>query len=101
MHLRVVPIYTEKGPVMAAQVFAPVVRRPHPAIIEITGFCDSSRTSTAEHLPSKCVIEMESKASAAGLGCVRGTTIALVFEAVAGLFIYGFWELCHLLLKAL
>ena len=75
----------------------------HPAgsrlapVIQITAFCDSSRKFTKEHLPSNCVIEMESRASAAGLGCVRGMTIALLFEAAAAVVIYGGWQLWHLL----
>jgi hypothetical protein len=42
-------------------------------------------------------MDKASRASAAGLGCVRGTTFALLFEAGAAILIYGICELRHLL----
>jgi hypothetical protein len=48
-------------------------------------------------LPSRAEMDMASRASAAGLGCVRGTSFAFLFEAGAGVLIYGVFELWHLL----
>ncbi len=62
-----------------------------PGGLEMGRYCDTSTTSAAKPLPSNMV--MESRASAAGLGCVRGTTLALTFEAAAAVIIYG---VCHL-----
>lgn len=59
-------------------------------------FCDSARTFAPESLPSNGEMNRASRASAMGLGCVRGTTLALLFEGALGLVAYGVWELCHL-----
>jgi hypothetical protein len=48
-------------------------------------------------IPSQTEMDMASRASAAGLGCVRGTSFAFLFEAGAGALIYGVFELWHLL----
>ena len=64
--------------------------------LDIGPFCDSSTTSTRESLASRSGTTMESRASAMGLGCVRGTTLALSFEVAAGLVIYVAWRLIHL-----
>ncbi len=43
--------------------------------------------------------EMErcSELSLNGLGCLRGTVFGLIAEAVAGLCLYGAWQLWHTL----
>ena len=43
--------------------------------------------------------EMErcSELSLNGLGCLRGTVFALIAEAVAGLCLYGAWQLWHII----
>ena len=73
------------------------VRRPFSGVIEINGFCDSTRTFAPRHLPFKCEMNRASRASAMGLGCVRGTTLGLLFEVATGLVIYGLWQLWHVL----
>jgi hypothetical protein len=40
---------------------------------------------------------MGARARAEGFGCIRGTLIALTFEAATGLVIYGVWRLIHFL----
>ena len=40
-------------------------------------------------------MEIAVRASEIGLGCVRGTTIALALEAAAALGVYGSWYLWH------
>jgi len=39
---------------------------------------------------------MDSMVAAEGLGCIRGTALALLFEAATGLVIYGIWQVIHL-----
>jgi hypothetical protein len=59
--------------------------------------CDSTKTRRDEGLLySGDEMNMESAASMAGLGCVKGTTLALAAEACAALFFYGIWQLWHL-----
>ena len=60
-------------------------------------------TATGHTARSNCAIGVElpamdtaSKASAAGLGCVRGTTLALAVEAAAGAMVYAMWVAIHL-----
>ena len=48
-------------------------------------------------LPSRTEMDKASRASAAGLGCVRGTSFAFLFEAGAALVVYGICELWHVL----
>jgi hypothetical protein len=57
----------------------------------------SARIFVCASFPSRTEMDMASRASAAGLGCIRGTTFALLFEAGAALLIYGICELRHLL----
>ena len=47
-------------------------------------------------LPSTIEMDMASRASAVGLGCVRGTSFAFLFEAGAALLVYGICQLWHL-----
>jgi hypothetical protein len=62
-----------------------------------TRFPSLSGTSASRGLPSKSNMETQSPASAAGLGCVRGTTLALMFEAVMAILIYTAWHFLRLL----
>lgn len=65
--------------------------------IEIGSSCDSTRTApTTERLSYESESEMESNASVAGLGCVKGTTLVLKAEAVVALGIYAIWQILHL-----
>ena len=82
---------------MTFRVLELPVRRPFSGVIEIKGLCDSTRTFASEHIPSRFEMDAASRASAMGLGCVRGTTLALLFEAATVLAIYGLWQLWHLL----
>src|SRR6516162_3189029 len=66
---------TEKGTPMTGRLLEFPVRRPFSGVIEINGFCDSTRTFAPRHLPFKCEMNRASRASAMGLGCVRGTTL--------------------------
>jgi len=68
-----------------------------PGTLEIGRFCEISTTCAAKPLPSNSGADMELRASEDGLGCVRGTALALAFEAAVGLVIYGVWCLLHLL----
>jgi len=65
-------------------------------VIEFSRFCDISSTSTAKGLPFKSETTMESRASEMGLGCVRGTTLAIGFEAATAICIYAVWHLIRL-----
>jgi len=88
---------TEKEPSMA--VSAIHQPRTYAPVITIDRF-SIPETSAAMAAPSKDETEMDSRAiaaSAAGLGCVRGTSLALMCEAVAVLSIYAIWQLVHLL----
>jgi len=86
----------EKGLSMAGHVLPATQRGSFQDVIDISQYCDFARTSAQDALPSKSGIKMETRASAEGIGCVRGTALALLFEAAAGLFIYGIWQLCHI-----
>lgn len=66
------------------------------AVIDIRRYCGISRTSPGKRLTSNCEIKMGTSASEMGLGCVRGTTLALAFELAAVLAFYLIWRLCHL-----
>lgn len=46
---------------------------------------------------TKAECELESEFQARGLGCVRGSIFAVLFEAGAALLIYGLWQAWHLL----
>ena len=82
---------------MTCRVLELPARRPSSGVIEIKGLCASTRTFAPGQLPSTCEMDAASRASAMGMGCVRGTTLALLFEAVTGLAIYGLWRVWHLL----
>jgi hypothetical protein len=55
----------------------------------------SPRTEGAT-LPFRTDMDKASRSSTAGLGCVRGTSFALLFEAGAALLVYGIFQLWHL-----
>ncbi len=40
---------------------------------------------------------MDAVYRAEGIGCFRGTTLALLLEGAVGLIAYGLWELIHVL----
>lgn len=65
-------------------------------VIEITRYCGISRNAAQKRLTSNCETEMGTSASEMGLGCVRGTTLALAFEMATAIGIYLIWRLCHL-----
>lgn len=71
-----------------------VLSFPHPGsrhcVNEISRYFDS-KTSVHKCPPSNTDMETASRASAAGLGCVRGTALMLAFEAATGLTIYAIW----------
>lgn len=68
-----------------------------PVVIEINRHCGISRTWPQKRVNSNCEKEMGTSASEMGLGCVRGTTLALAAEAAAALVIYAVWQLFHIL----
>lgn len=86
----------EKEPAMAGQVLSSATAGSIPGVVEISRFCDISSTTAAKGLPSKSEMTMESRASEMGLGCVRGTTLALGFEALTAICIYAVWHLVRL-----
>ena len=47
--------------------------------------------------PAECELQSESWFQARGLGFVRGSIFALLFEAGAALAVYGIWQAWHLL----
>ena len=67
-----------------------------PTVIAIDRLCVDRRASTRRAASSKSETTMESRARAAGLGCVRGTAVALTCEAAAALGIYAIWQLLRL-----
>ena len=81
---------------MAGRGLSPSAPGSIHGVIEIGRFCDISRTSAVKGLPSKSGMTMESRASEMGLGCVRGTSLALAFEAAMALGIYVIWQLFRL-----
>ena len=83
---------------MAGQVIPFAAPGSVPGVIESDRFCDISRTSARKGLPFKSEMTMESRASEMGLGCVRGTTLAIGFEAVTVLCVYALWHLVRLFL---
>ena len=82
---------------MTARVLSFPRAAPFRSAVEISSFCKISRTSATKPIPSKNDMEMAARASAVGLGCIRGAVVALTFEAAAGLVIYVVWQVLHLL----
>lgn len=80
------------GPVL----LSPFERTLFVDVTDIRKFCDISRTPADKGLQSHGAIEIESTASQRGLGCAKGTTLALLFEAATVLGIFGIWRLWHL-----
>lgn len=80
---------------MAGQVLSPSDSTPFPGVIEFSSFCPSTSSSARKGLVSESDMEIAVRASEIGLGCVRGTTIALALEAAAALGVYGSWYLWH------
>jgi hypothetical protein len=74
--------------------FLPRVSAP---VIEINRYSGLSRTWPQNQVNSNCEKEMSTNASEMGLGCIRGTTLALASEAAAALVIYAAWELFRIL----
>ncbi len=85
-----------EGTDMAGQILSSAAQGSIPGVIEIDRYCDISRTAACKGLPFKSEITMESRASEIGLGCVRGTTLAIGFEAATALCIYLVWHLVRL-----
>ena|SRR5579863_7274256 len=97
---------------MAGQLFSPPERlsclperQRLPVVIEMSQVRGSSRIparatlpswSEPATLPSGAEMDRASRASAAGLGCIRGTGFAFLFEAGAALLVYGIFQLWHL-----
>jgi hypothetical protein len=80
---------------------------PAPATLAIhartPAFSRTLTTTTGHKAPSNLAtagepfaMDMASKASDAGLGCVRGTTIVLGVEAAAAMVVYALVHLVHL-----
>ena len=86
----------EGTPTMATRSLSNFRPQSSPTVIEITRFCGISRTAAQKRLTSNCETEMGTSASEMGLGCVRGTTLALAIEMGTALALYLLWRLCHL-----
>jgi hypothetical protein len=82
---------------MAARILAFPNPGTLPRAVDGGRFRNISGTSAGQGLPSNCATDMESRANAEGLGCIRGTTLMLVAEALGGLGIYAVWHLLRLL----
>jgi hypothetical protein len=80
---------------MSGQVIEFPVRRAFLNVDKMRGFCDSPRSLAPEALTSKREMDLASRMSDIGLGCVRGTALALFSELVAGVTVYGIWFLWH------
>lgn len=105
-------VLTEKGTVMAGRLLFPLKRlfslperRRVPVVIEMNQHSGSARipvratlASQSERVTflSRTELDRASRASAAGLGCIRGTSFAFLFEAGAALVVYGICQLWHL-----
>jgi hypothetical protein len=85
-----------KRAVVAGLFLVSSERASIPALAKISWSGNIRRTSSRTASASQSVTEMDSRASAAGLGCVRGTTMALGFEAVTALGIYAIWHILQL-----
>ena len=86
-------VFAGKGNLRMA---GPVLIASKPQILETIQMSGSNLEISASlraPLPSKSTMQKASIASASGLGCVRGTTLALGFEAGLGLGIYALWQL--------
>lgn len=97
---------------MPKQLFSPLQRlfslperRQVPVVIQMSQRIGPARIPDRAPLPFPnarppvpCITGMDTaaRASAAGLGCIRGTSFALLFEAVAALLVYGICHLWHL-----
>jgi hypothetical protein len=88
---------------MAGRLLSPLVRLfslPEPGrvpvVIQMSQRRGSARIPVCAHLPSRSEMDLASRASAAGLGCIRGTTFAFLFEAGAALVIYAVCQLSRL-----
>jgi len=90
-------VYRERDSVMAGRI----LYFPSPVTFTRSGgaaqVCVILNASAGEELSSSCEREMPSTASQAGLGCVRGTTLALAFEAATAVVIYTVWQWFHML----
>jgi hypothetical protein len=86
---------------------ARILSFPQPASfasdLQAAPFSNILATTTKQITPSNRATDVElfamdkaSKASAAGLGCVRGTTLALAAEAAAGAIVFAMWLVIHL-----
>jgi hypothetical protein len=71
-------------------------RASRPGVVEFARVGIIPRASCYRVLASQRQTEMVSRASAAGLGCVRGTSLALGFEAATALVIYAMWHILRL-----
>jgi hypothetical protein len=83
---------------MAGPAISHLEPRTCAPVIAIDQFCLNSGTSADKAASSKSETDMESWASATGLGCVRGTTLALTCELIAALGIYAIWQLLRILI---
>ena len=85
-----------KGSAMAGRVLSFPRTSPLSTELEIGPFCENSRSYVGKPLLSMSERVMDSRTAAEGLGCIRGTALALLFEAATGLVIYGIWQVIHL-----
>jgi hypothetical protein len=99
----VAEVLPRKETVMAGRLLSPLVRLfslPEPGrvpvVIQMSQRRGSARIPVCAHLPSRSEMDLASRASAAGLGCIRGTTFAFLFEAGAALVIYAVCQLSRL-----
>jgi hypothetical protein len=80
---------------MAGRVLPFSKTSPLPAYIEMDGHRGNATSFARKPLRSSSVRDMDSRAGAEGLGCFRGIAFAFIFQAAAGLAIYGVWRLIH------
>lgn len=82
---------------MTGPEYAPSSPASIPGLILIPGYSLKAATAREEALSSESDMEEADRASAVGLGCVRGTMLLFLFEAAAALAIYFAWHLWRLI----
>ena len=100
-------VISRKETVMPKPLFSPLGRLfslPErgrvPVVIQMSQHRGPTRIARAplsfQNVPSTIEMDVASRASAVGLGCVRGTSFAFLFEAGTALLVYLIREFWHL-----
>jgi hypothetical protein len=82
---------------MTGPEYAPSAPASIPGLILIPSYSAKAAAAHEKALFSESDMEDADRASAVGLGCVRGTMLLFLFEAAAALAIYFVWHLWRLI----